>query len=713
MEINLKSSILKLPGLLLLLFVASMFFPSAKVEAAEYFYEKYTTNTNYSYSVSWVYTGLNDEAPGYVYPNYDISNGTPSVSGTSYRLGSNGSMGYQMSYTTLYRHEYISHKEYAIYRGNIISTPSHLRGSYISTVKGASSSYPTNGRHSDGFWYVRKGTINGNLSFNNVSQNSVRISGYYNSELNTSRTTYQLYRRDITANTQEVLAGTTSGSAFTDTGLTPGHRYSYRVSATSDGTVININTLNYITLLPPTPSPTYVVGEGDWHNAEGRGKVAVSWEPTLSATGYKVWVHDGYRFRAFDVGNVTSWDSSEWRIYPSEAELDSYSNNTVIANIFNKVKGGLDLRDNPNKLYIKTEGTSLDATSNYLIYVTAYNETGETPQSASMNVQLPNRTDTDPPIVNSLVLNNGLARTGSTEVDLNINARDVIVTNHTPQTDDDYSGVDKIQVSNDNFTTFQEFEWPIDPLNGEININWTIPAGDGSKTVYVRAIDKAGNISLSQSANIYLVDDVIAPSVNVSINSGAEYITSPNAELTINATDNLSTISQLLMRLSFDGMTWQPWEEFSFVKNVTFPDTSSGTKRVFVQVRDAAGNTTIASDDVKLMTEEEVMADKLITRAEKDVTPPTIESFSLERGATATSSNSPTIWLTAFDDLTEFENLQVQFRTMHSFNWSSPVSANYVMNPSVTLEPGMNKVIIRVIDESGNKSERTITVFKL
>lgn len=110
---------------------------------------------------------------------------------------------------------------------------------------------------------------------------------------------------------------------------------------------------------------------------------------------------------------------------------------------------------------------------------------------------------------------------------------------------------------------------------------------------------------------------------------------------------------------------------------------------------------------------EEVLADKLITRAEKDVTSPTIKSFSLANNASATRSSSPTIWLVAFDDISESENLMVQFKTIGAISWTTPQNARNVMSPNLTLGNGVNRILVRVIDESGNSVEDVITIFKI
>ena len=48
------------------------------------------------------------------------------------------------------------------------------RGSLISTITGTANQYPTNGIHTDGYWYVRKGLVNNNptLSISTPSENS-------------------------------------------------------------------------------------------------------------------------------------------------------------------------------------------------------------------------------------------------------------------------------------------------------------------------------------------------------------------------------------------------------------------------------------------------------------------------------------------------------------------------------------------------------------
>lgn len=161
----------------------------------------------------------------------------------------------------------------------------------------------------------------------------------------------------------------------------------------------------------------------------GRGYVVLNWSPVTGATGYKVWVFDGYQYRAFDVGNTSTWDSRVWRIWPDMNWLNSQGDNTITTDVFNKVKGGGDLPDTPNLLYKKTYGTSYDSDHKYYFRVSAYNPSWDSFRDldlyAQVTVALPDRTDTIRP-TGSVKINNDAEATKTTNVTLNLSASDLV-----------------------------------------------------------------------------------------------------------------------------------------------------------------------------------------------------------------------------------------------------------------------------------------------
>ncbi len=123
---------------------------------------------------------------------------------------------------------------------------------------------------------------------------------------------------------------------------------------------------------------------------QGRGSAALSWPAASGATGYNVYLFDGYAYRKIGSTTATSWSTVGKRIYPSDTQIAALAANTT-ANPF--ISGtGLDLRDDPRALYAKTAGASMDATPSYAFRVMPYSAGGESPVAAEATVTLDSRT---------------------------------------------------------------------------------------------------------------------------------------------------------------------------------------------------------------------------------------------------------------------------------------------------------------------------------
>jgi hypothetical protein len=114
---------------------------------------------------------------------------------------------------------------------------------------------------------------------------------------------------------------------------------------------------------------------------------------------------------------------------------------------------------------------------------------------------------------------------------------------------------------------------------------WTLAGGDGTKFVYVKFRNASGVVSNQYYDSIVL--DTAPPTGSVVINGGASYTTATQVNLTLSASDAASGVSQ--MRFSNDGSSWSAWEPFATLKARTLP-SGDGTKTVYVQYRDKAGN---------------------------------------------------------------------------------------------------------------------------
>jgi PKD repeat protein len=157
--------------------------------------------------------------------------------------------------------------------------------------------------------------------------------------------------------------------------------------------------------------------------------------------------------------------------------------------------------------------------------------------------------------------------------------------------------------------------------------SWTLPPGDGTKTVYYQIKDIAGLVSITYSDTIVL--ETTSPSGSITINDGAAYTTTTSVTLTLSATDETSGIAE--MRFSDNGADWTPWEAYTTSKPWTLP-TGDETKTVYVQFKDHAGLISQSYSDTIVL----------------DTTSPT-GSVTIAQGATYTNSTSVTLTLSADD----------------------------------------------------------------
>ncbi len=121
-------------------------------------------------------------------------------------------------------------------------------------------------------------------------------------------------------------------------------------------------------------------------------------------------------------------------------------------------------------------------------------------------------------------------------------------------------------------------------------ITTTLPAGDGTKYVYVRLIDEAGNTSAY--INDTIIMDLTLPTGTFSINNGSATTPSLSFNMTMTASDNISTASELEVSLyNSTTSTWGSYRPYatSMLSDSTFT-ASAGSKTAYVQIRDAAGN---------------------------------------------------------------------------------------------------------------------------
>lgn len=186
------------------------------------------------------------------------------------------------------------------------------------------------------------------------------------------------------------------------------------------------------------------------------------------------------------------------------------------------------------------------------------------------------------PTLTSVVISSGLTYTRSRTVTINTGATDA------------HSGVNAIRFSGDGRT------WsPWRAIARSYSFDLASYGGgtaQGTKRVYAQVQDRAGNVSSVRSDSI--IYDSIAPIVSfVRINNGAAYTSSLAGAVQMSATGGATA-----MRFTSNGSTWGPWQTYttanrSYNLSSFGGNTAFGTKTVYGQARDAAGNTSAARRD--------------------------------------------------------------------------------------------------------------------
>ena len=181
-------------------------------------------------------------------------------------------------------------------------------------------------------------------------------------------------------------------------------------------------------------------------------------------------------------------------------------------------------------------------------------------------------TDTSAP-TGSISINGGATGTNSTSVTLNLSATD------------SETGVKEMRFSN-NGIAWSGWE----PYG--TSKTWAIPTGEGSKTVYVQYKNNAGMTSSTYSDSIIL--DTTAPTGSILVDGGAPYTNSISVTLSLSAADSGSGVDD--MHLGNLGSTWEPWESYTTTHSWNLI-SGDGSKGVYVQYRDGAGNISVQYHD--------------------------------------------------------------------------------------------------------------------
>ncbi|TKI58698.1 DNRLRE domain-containing protein [Brevibacillus antibioticus] len=270
---------------------------------------------------------------------------------------------------------------------------------------------------------------------------------------------------------------------------------------------------------------------------------------------------------------------------------------------------------------------------------------------------------------------------------------------------------------------------------------WKLADGstNGTKTVYVKLRDKAGNVTKLSDT---IVLDVLAPTGSITINNGDNHTKSRDITLTITANDSTSDVQ---IRFANGDNDWSDWEAATATKAWQLK-SGDGTKTVEMQITDRAGHITTVSDTIELDADAPVVTgveDKGIYKDDVTITftegTATLNSapftsgdqvtsegkhelrvvdtsgnetkitFTLDKTAPTgtfvinnddrlTNSTSVRLHVTATDNLGDVE-MRI---SNEQGKWSSWEKVTGTVPWSLTYGDGMKKVLIQLRDQAGN-----------
>ncbi len=260
----------------------------------------------------------------------------------------------------------------------------------------------------------------------------------------------------------------------------------------------------------------------------------------------------------------------------------------------------------------------------------------------------------------SININSGALYTSSTAVTLNLSAADA------------GSGIGTMSFSTDNVNWTAAEAYAVSKA-------FTLPSGDGNKTVYVKYYDKVGNTSAIYSKSLIL--DTLPPSGTIRVNNGAPYINQNAVTLNVAAADTGSGLDK--MSFSSDNGNWTTAEAYATAKSWAF-SSGDGNKTVHVKFQDKAGQWSLPVSATVLL----------------DSVKPT-GSLNINSGAVFTNSATVTLNLLGTDSGSGIGTMSFSTDVV---NWT-PAEA-YAVSRAFTFSPedGGKGVFVKYFDRAGNAS---------
>lgn len=124
------------------------------------------------------------------------------------------------------------------------------------------------------------------------------------------------------------------------------------------------------------------------------------------------------------------------------------------------------------------------------------------------------------------------------------------------------------------------------------------PSGTVSHTLEFWSVDASGNEELPHKVVEFTVEaDLTAPTGSITIAGGADYTVSYYVNLSVPAEDPGGS-GLWTMRFSNNGVSWSDWEGYASTRYGWNIGSTNGSKTVYVQFRDWAGNIATYSDTI-------------------------------------------------------------------------------------------------------------------
>lgn len=189
------------------------------------------------------------------------------------------------------------------------------------------------------------------------------------------------------------------------------------------------------------------------------------------------------------------------------------------------------------------------------------------------------------------------------------------------------------------------------PIPGTQNVTYTSytpdPLAEGTYNFQVRERDQAGNWSNPGSVSVTI--DTTAPTLTSILIDDPDAVGSNYAVDTLVNLSIVASGSPAAMRFRNSGGSWSAWEPYSSSRSNWSLLTGDGWKYVYVQLRDAAGNTTSSvSDSILLDTQAPVVTSFLINNGNISTTNRTVTLNSNVSGASqmaiVNGTGTPTSW---------------------------------------------------------------------